>query len=120
MQDAASERPVVDRTAVYEAGKVGADLLPRPVDFVPEEGAHRAELGFDGLVVEFGGVQPTHERGRAELMARKMDGHTGHAAGTIAPDERGGCRAQASQGRCELPVLPEPDRPRRPSVLHGR
>src|SRR5262245_43851512 len=36
MHDAASERPIVDRTAVYKAGKVGADLLPPPVDFVPQ------------------------------------------------------------------------------------
>ena len=57
MQDAASERPVMDRAAVQEAGEVGADLLPLPVDFVTEEGADRAELGFYGLVVEFGGVQ---------------------------------------------------------------
>ena len=28
MQDAASVRPVMDRAAVHEAGKVGADLLP--------------------------------------------------------------------------------------------
>jgi hypothetical protein len=47
----------MDRAALHEAGKVDADLLPLPVDFVPEEGAERAELGFDGLVVIFIGVQ---------------------------------------------------------------
>ena len=57
MQDAASERPVIDRAAVQEAGEVGADLLPFAIDFVSEDGADRAELGLDGLIVEFGGVQ---------------------------------------------------------------
>jgi hypothetical protein len=46
MQDAASERPIMDRTAVYKAGKVGADLLPLRIDFVPEEGADQASLGL--------------------------------------------------------------------------
>src|SRR4030095_7398494 len=45
MEDAATERPVIDRAAVHEAGKVGTDFLPLPVDFVPEEGGDRAELG---------------------------------------------------------------------------
>jgi hypothetical protein len=45
MQDAASERPVMDRAAVQEAGKVGADLLPFPVDFVSEEAPTGPSLG---------------------------------------------------------------------------
>ena len=107
MQDAASERPVIDRAAVHEAGKVGADLLPFAIDFVSEDGADRAELGLDGLIVEFGGVQPADERRRAELMAGKMNGNAGHARGAFAANERGGCRANASKRQCEPPVFPQ-------------
>jgi hypothetical protein len=119
MQDAAPERPVIDRTAVHEAGKVRADFLPLPVDFVPEEGADRAELGFDRLVVELGGVQARHECRRAELMARKMNGDADHALGPVARkncDERS---ANAAQGQCEVPVFQQPDHPQPPSVLHS-
>jgi hypothetical protein len=88
MEYAATERSVIDRPAVHEAGKVGADFLPLPVDFVSEEDAYRAELGFDGLVVELGGVQARHECRRAELMARKMNGNADDALGPVAPNER--------------------------------
>ena len=108
MQDAASKRPVMDRTAAHEAGKAGADLPLFPVDFVSEEGADRAELGFDGLVVEFVGVQPRHECGRAELMARKMNRDARHARGTAAYAERAGRRADASQSHYQPPVVPQP------------
>src|SRR5262245_18518523 len=108
MQDAASERPIMDRTAMYKAGKVGADLLTLPVDFVPEEGTNRAELGLDGLVVVFGGIDARHEWGRAQLMAREMNGDAGHARGALARGERGG-RAYARQGQCDSPVFFQPD-----------
>jgi hypothetical protein len=96
MLDAAPKRPVINRSAVHKAGKAGADLSLLPVDFVSEEGADRPELGFDGLVVEFGGVQARNECGRAELMARKVNGDTGHAGGAIALNESGGRRANTS------------------------
>jgi hypothetical protein len=95
MQNAASERPVMSRTAMHKARKMGADLLLLSVDFVPEQGADRAELGFDGLVVEFGGVQPCHEGGRAELMAREMNGDAGDAREATAANESGS-RANAN------------------------
>ena len=120
MQDATPERPVMDRAAMQEAGQVGADLLPLPVDFVTEEGADRAELGFDGLVVEFGGVEPADEGGRAELMTGKMNGNAGHARGAFAANERGGRRTNTSQTQCEPPFFPQPNHPLRLSVLRGR
>src|SRR5262245_11722021 len=114
MQDAASERPIMDRTAVYEAGKVGAHLLPLPIDFIPEEDADRAKLGFDGLVEVFSGVHARHECGRAELMARKMNGDAGHARWALALDEPGDRRANTRQGQCELPICLQPDHSRLP------
>ena len=120
MQDAASERPVMDRAAVHEAGQVGADLLPLPVDLIPQQGADRAELGLDRLVVELRGVQARYEGGRAELMARKMYGDAGHARGAITANERGGRRANASKGQCESPVFLQENHPLHPSVLRGR
>jgi hypothetical protein len=119
MQDAATERPVIDRTAVHEAGKVGTDFLPLPVDFVPQEGADRAELGFDGLVVELSGVQARHECRRAELVARKMNGDADHALGPVAPNDRDERSANTGQAQCEVPVFPQPDHPHPPSVLHS-
>ena len=89
----------MDRTAAHEAGKTSADLPLLPVDFVSEQGADRTELGFDGLVVEFVGVQPCHECGRAELMARKVNRDTGHARRAGAYSERAYRRANASQGQ---------------------
>src|SRR4030095_5364144 len=49
--------PVVDATTVDEAGKAGAPPPPLPIHFVPYQAASGAELGFDCLVVELGGVQ---------------------------------------------------------------
>jgi hypothetical protein len=120
MKDAASERPIIDRAAVHQAGKAGADLPPFPVDLIPEQGADRAELGLDRLVVELRGVQARHERGRAELMARKMYGNAGHACGAAASSERGGRRANANKGQCEPPVFLQENHPLHPSVLRGR
>jgi hypothetical protein len=116
MQDAASERPVKNRTAMRKAGKMGADLLLLPVDFVPEQGADRAELAFDGLVVEFGGVQPRHERGRAELMTREMNGDASHTRGATPANENGSRGANANSRQCEPPVVLQPDHPLPPEA----
>jgi hypothetical protein len=117
MQDAAPERTVINRTAMHETSKMGADLLLLPVDFVPEQGADRPELGFNGLVVEFGGVQPRHEYRRAELMAREMNRDTGHARGSTAANKSGSRRANANSRHCEPPIVPQPDHRLPPPTL---
>src|SRR5262245_44917090 len=100
MDDSATERTIMDGTAMYKASKVGTHLLPLPVDFVAEQGADWAELGFDGLVKVFGGIHARHECRRAQLMARKMNGDAGRARSATALGKRGR-RAEARHGQCE-------------------
>src|SRR5262245_48185109 len=119
MQHPASERSIMDSTTVHKSGKVGADLLALAVDFVAEEGADRAELGLDSFVVVLRGIKPRHECGRAELMAREMDGDAGHACGTTAACERGGCRSNANSRQSKPPVVALRDHPCRPPELRG-
>jgi hypothetical protein len=80
MKHAAPEWPVVNGTTVGEAGKAGADLPPLPIHFIPHQAASGAELGFDCLVVELGGVQARDEGGRAQLVACEVNGYPHRAS----------------------------------------
>jgi CRP/FNR family transcriptional regulator, cyclic AMP receptor protein len=111
MKNSASEGPIINGATMHKAGKAGPDLLPLPVDFASDKGADRAQLGPDCFVVEFRGVQARHEKGRAQLMARKMNGHASHTRESIASHERSSRRSKASQSRREFPVFSQPNHP---------
>src|SRR4030095_4934945 len=108
MKDAAPEWPVVDGTTVDEAGKAGADLSPLPIHFLPYQAASGAELGFDCLVVELGGVQAPDEGARAQLVACEVNGYPHGANRPPTAYERDARPSQVGQSYHEPPVLSHP------------
>src|SRR5262249_5266238 len=117
MKNAASEGPIINGATMHKASKAGPDLLPSPIDVISEEAADRAKLRPDSFVVELRGVQARHERGRAQLVARKIDEHTCPARQLFAFQE---CSGRQPQGRCEFPFSLQPDHMLPPRQLRGR
>jgi hypothetical protein len=57
MKNATSERSVINGAALRQASKAGPNLLSSPVDLISGQAANRADLGPNGFVIEFRGVQ---------------------------------------------------------------